>query len=134
MGVFLLAETHPLEEGELVSLHIMPGETKNIIFTLREEPALFDTVVVRFFDENREQLFYFDGDSEEIYRVHGKPYLLGLTVPPADTILYENREKGAVQLEWTIGGMTRIAKAIKITCGDYIYKDNVEEEEGGVVL
>ena len=109
-----------------MSLHIMPGETKNIIFTLREEPTLFDTVTIRFYDEDREQLFYFDEDSEEIFTIHGEPYKLGLTVPPEDTILYENRERGAVQVEWTIGGMTRIAKAIRIICGDYIYKD-----EGG---
>ncbi len=119
MGVFLLAETHPLEESERgrMSLHIMPGETKNIIFHLPDEIETVTSLDVRFYDEDEEELFAYDESSEEIYAMQGFPKAFGLTVPPEDTILYENREKGVVQVEWAIGDVVKIAKATRISCG-----------------
>ena len=109
-----------------MSLHVMPGETKDIFFSLPDEVDDITALNIRFFDEDEEQLIEYDEDSEEVYSVAGKPNVIGLTMPPEDTILYENRERGVVQLEWNLGEVKRIAKAIRITCGTYYYHDGGE--------
>ena len=117
MGIFRLAETDFMGEGERMSLHIMPGETKNIIFHLPDEVETVTSLDVRFYDEDSEELFSYDENSEEIYAMQGLPKAFGLTIPPTDSILYENKERGALQVEWAIGTTVKIAKATKITCG-----------------
>lgn len=117
-----------------MAIKIMPGETKIICFGLPDDVSTIDSCTVRFYQDDEEILEYSDSaegeDSERFCAVEGEPNNLYLTMPRDDTLLFENRIRAQVQIEWDIDGFHKVAKATRVTVGEYL---NLDEARNGEV-
>ncbi|MBE6892466.1 MAG: hypothetical protein E7482_00435 [Ruminococcaceae bacterium] len=111
-----------------MALKLMPGETRNYSFKLPVAVSALSTVDVRFF-QNEEKIVEYNEESENIGRISSDPFILIVTVPREDTLKFENRIRAYCQIEWETEGYHSVAKAQRITVGDYMNRDFVS---GGV--
>lgn len=107
-----------------MALKLMPGETRNYSFKLPIAVDALSSLNVRFF-QNDEKIVEYDGENENIGKIGTDPFVLIVTVPREDTLKFENKIKAFCQLEWESGGYHSVAKAIRITVGNYLNREFV---------
>lgn len=106
-----------------MALKLMPGETRNYNFKLPVAVSALSTVNVRFF-QNDEKIFeYSEKDTDNIYGSYADEFVLIVTIPREDTLKFENRIRAYCQIEWESEGYHSVAKAQRITVGDYLNRE-----------
>ena len=101
-----------------MALKLMPGETRNFVFKLPVAVSALNTVNVRFF-QNDEKVVEYDSTTGNVYGSTSDDFLLFCVLPREDTLKFENKVKAFCQIEWETGGYHSVAKAQRITVGDY---------------
>jgi hypothetical protein len=104
----------------------MPGETRNYTLKLPVEVASIDSIDIMFYQDGEKLFEYDDTMTERIYGIEGQPNLLVCSIPREDTLKFENRIRAQMQIEWDVDGYHSVAKAQRISVGDYLNKDYVE--------
>ena len=111
-----------------MALKLMPGETRNYTFRLPVSVKDIDAIRICFY-QNEEKIKEYDGSmTENVYGIDGEENLIVCTVPREDSLLFENRIKAFVQVEWEIDGYHSVAKAQRISVGNYLNRDNLDDE------
>ena len=109
-----------------MSLKLMPGETRNYTFKLPDEVATIDSVLICFFQNNEKLFEYTETMQDKVFGVENQPDLIVCSLPREDTLKFENKIPGELQMEWNVGNKHPIAKAIRISVGNYLNKEYVE--------
>ena len=104
----------------------MPGETRNFTFKLPVVVANIDTMSVCFYQNGEKLVEYNESDIENLYGVSDEENLLVCSLPREDTLKFENQTRAQIQMEWEIDGFHSVAKAQRISVGDYLKKDYIE--------
>lgn len=101
----------------------MPGETRNYTFKLPDEVTNIEHFLVCFFQNGEKILEYDETMTEKIYGVEGQANLLVCFLPREDTLLFENKIKAELQMEWDVENRHPISKPIRISVGTYLNKE-----------
>lgn len=101
----------------------MPGETRNYTFKLPVAIADIDTMKICFYQDDEKIKEYDETMTDNIYGVEGEDYFVVCTLPREDTLLFENKIRAYVQMEWESDGYHSVAKAQRISVGDYLNKE-----------
>ena len=101
----------------------MPGETRNYTFMLPVSVADIDSLKICFYQNGAKLVEYNETMTDNIYGVSGEPNLLVCSIPRENTLLFENKVRAQMQMEWEVDGYHSVAKAQKVSVGDYLYKD-----------
>lgn len=110
-----------------MALKLMPGETRNYSFKLPVATEAINTLSVRFF-QNGEKILEYSEEDGNIGRITADPFVIVVTVPREDTLKFENRIRAFCQIEWESEGYHSVAKAQRITVGDYLNREFVQKE------
>ncbi len=116
-----------------MALKLMPGETRNYTFKLPVIVADIDTIKIRFYQNGEEIVEYDETMPENIKGANGQENLIICTIPREDTLKFENKIKAYVQMEWDIDGYHYVAKAQRISVGEYLNHEEAQEEIEEVV-
>ena len=106
-----------------MALKLMPGETRNFAFKLPIAVSALNTVNVRFFQNDEKVVEYNNTQSENVYGSASDEFLLFCVLPREDTLKFENKIRAFCQIEWESGGYHSVAKAQRITDGDYYNRE-----------
>ena len=106
-----------------MALKLMPGETRNFSFKLPVAVTAISSVNVRFFQNEEKVVEYDDSMQENVYGSYADEFVLICTLPREDTLKFENKIRAYCQIEWDSEGYHSVAKAQRITVGDYLNKD-----------
>lgn len=106
----------------------MPGENRNFTFKLPVVVADIDTMSICFYQNDDKLIEYDETMTDNIYGVGDDENLLVCALPREDTLKFENKIRAQVQIEWEIDGFHSVAKAQRISVGDYLNKEYIEGE------
>lgn len=101
----------------------MPGETRNFAFKLPVVVTDIDSINIMFYQYGEKLFSYNETMTEKVYGVDGEPNMLICSIPREDTLKFENKMQGQIQMEWEIDGYHSVAKAQRISVGDYLNKE-----------
>lgn len=105
----------------------MPGETRNYTFKLPVAVADIDTIDIMFYQNDEKLIEYDETMIDRIYGVENEPDVIVCSLPREDTLKFENRMKAQMQMEWDVNGYHSVAKAQRISVGDYLNREYLEE-------
>lgn len=106
-----------------MALKLMPGETRNFSFKLPVATSALTTVNVRFFQDDEKVVEYDQSQTDRIYGSYSDEFILICSLPREDTLKFENKMRAYCQIEWDSQGYHSVAKAQRITVGDYLNKN-----------
>lgn len=109
-----------------MALKLMPGETRNYTFRLPVEVSALSKVDIRFFQNEEKIIEYNETQTENVYGSYSDEFALIVKIPRTDTLKFENKIKAYCQIEWDSQGYHSIAKAQRITVGNYLNREYVE--------